>query len=345
MNIIIDRNYIKAVHMSKIPVNRKSVLTTDMTGKETELSRELANARPADISKKNDITKKKLLKTALSSAIRYTAMLLCFLVFLGASGYVASYAIQYIEKIQQNTDISKGKIDEMLVSVASKSAHGVENAALGQTMENVDIGDVSIDHSGVYNEYFETKRAGFMGLQRMYPDVWGWIDIPGTKVDYIVMQGKTNNDYLYKEYNGKYTRYGSIFADWRNSRSVLENRNTILYGHNMNTANIMFAPLLEYAVNEDAFRNQTINIITPDGVYTYELFSIYDTYASYNYIQTDFESDEEFIEFCERCREKSMYKKNISFTKDSKLLTLSTCTVRRDGMRWALHAVLIGVSN
>ena len=328
--------------------SRNSVLNSEWNDKSSPLAKELSVARAADLSGRKDITKKKLIKAVLSRSIRYTAMLLCFLVFLGASAYVASYALQYMEKKQQNAyfeNIADGKIKTKYAEISEKNNGNTATLTLGQTMEEVDVGQISIDHTGTYNEYFEKKRARFAGLQRMYPDVWGWIDVPGTSVDYIVMQSKNNTDYLYTDYNGKYTRYGSIFADYRNSRKVLENRNTILYGHNMNTARIMFAPLLDFATNEKAFQNQTINIITNDGVYTYELFSIYDTHASYNYIETYFANDEEFLDFCRVCQEKSIYKKNITFTKDSKLLTLSTCTVRGDGMRWALHAVLVGVSN
>ena len=324
-----------------------SVLNSAWSNKNTELTEELTNARPADISHRNEITKKKLLKTALNGAVRYAAMLACFLVFLGASGYVASYAIQYMEKKQQNSQISElaeSIIDSRMAERSQQSAGNAANAVLGQSMDDFVI-DIPVENNDTYNEYFEQKRAPVVGLQRMYPDVYGWIDVPGTGIDYIVMQGRDNKDYLYADYDGSYTRYGSIFADCRNSRNILRNRNTVIYGHNMNTARIMFAPLLDFVTDEAAFRNQIINVITPDGLYTYELFSIYDTYASYNYIQTDFESDEEFIDFCNACRKKSIYKKDITFTKDSKLLTLSTCTVRGDGMRWALHAVLISVSN
>lgn len=325
--------------------DRKSVICSAYSTDETEFMKELSDARPADLSKRNDITKKKLLKTALSGAIRYTAMLACFLVFIGASGYVASYAIQYMEKKQQNSFLHEDKSSAQEVQMSVKSALNKENAVLGQSMEEIDGNKFSLIEPVVYDEYFEPRYAEMIRRKRLYPDVWGWIDVPGTDVDYVVVQGETNNDYLYTDYDGKYTRYGSVFADYRNSGTILDNRNTILYGHNMNTANIMFAPLLKFVTDEKAFRNQTISIIMPDKqLYTYELFSVYDTYAWYNYIQTDFESDEEFLDFCERCREKSIFKKKIEFTKDSKLLTLSTCTVRHDGMRWAFHAVLVGIS-
>ena len=329
-----------------------SVLKSDIPNHGNALADDLNSARPSDISKRIDITRKKLIRAVLGRTIRYTAMLLCIFVFIAAAGYVADYIKQYIEKEQINTRIIEGKLTTKYVSLAEKITGNVATSPLGQDMTDIDLGQITIDHGGSYNEYFEKKRAGFIGLQRMYPDVWGWIDVPGTKVNYIIMQGKTNTDYLYREYNGTYTRYGSIFADFRNSRSVLANRNTILYGHNMNTARIMFAPLLDFVSNEKAFRNQDINIITRDGVYVFELFSVYDTNAAYDYIKTDFESDEEFIAFCKLCQKKSYHNKNIDFDKyfadpntPRCMLTLSTCTVRQDGMRWAFHAILKGVSN
>ena len=324
----------------------KSVLHTEQDGNETEFTKELSSARPSDLSKRNEVTRKTLIRTALGGAIRYTAMLLCFLVFLGAAGYVASYAMQYVEKQQLNDYFSKIKSGEIkldVVDTLDQSKQAEANLELGQSMSLIDVGDVTNLEKKEYNEYFEKMRAQFIGLQRSYPDVYGWIDVPGTKVNYIIMQGKNNEAYLYSEFDGTYTRYGSIFADYRCSRNALSNRNLVIYGHNMNTANIMFAPLLDFAINEQAFQNQVINIITPKGLYTYELFAVYDTSASYNYIQTYFTSDEDFINFCEKCKKKSIFKKDITFDKDSKILTLSTCTVRGDGMRWAFHAKLIGV--
>ena len=321
----------------------ESVLRTEFEGAETELTKELSAAKPSDLSQRNEVTRKTLIRAALGGAIRYTAMLLCFLVFLGAAAYVASYALQYAEKQQLNDYFSKiksGEIKVERVTELSKSSLAAANLQLGQS---IDIsGPTSIEQKQ-YNEYFENIRAQFIGLQRSYPDIYGWIDVPGTNINYIVMQAADNDYYLYREFNGKGTRYGSIFADYRCSRKAYNNRNLILYGHNMNTARIMFAPLLDFVVDEEAFRNQLINVITADGLYTYKLFSVYDTQSTYNYIQTTFSSDEDFIEFCERVKNKSIFKTDVTFDKDSKILTLSTCTIRGDDMRWAFHAKLIGV--
>ena len=81
-----------------------------------------------------------------------------------------------------------------------------------------------------------------------------------------------------------------------------------------------------------------------DGIYTYSVFSVYDTSASYNYIQTYFSSNDAYLAFIQKCIDNSLYKKDIEITSDSSILTLSTCTVRQDNRRWAIHAVLTGIS-
>ena len=68
--------------MKNIPEN-ESVFSTVYPSGKTKLSESLESAKPSEISRRNEVTRKKLIKTALSGAIRYTAMLACFLIFLG----------------------------------------------------------------------------------------------------------------------------------------------------------------------------------------------------------------------------------------------------------------------
>ena len=58
---------------------RESVLSSVYPHVENELTESLSEARPSDISHRNEVTRKRLIRTALSGAIRYTAMLACLL--------------------------------------------------------------------------------------------------------------------------------------------------------------------------------------------------------------------------------------------------------------------------
>lgn len=75
-------------------------------------------------------------------------------------------------------------------------------------------------------------------------DIVGWIKLSGTSLNYPVLQGKTNHDYLNLDFEREHRRKGSIFMDFRNELKNL-NHNTILYGHHVGD-NTMFDVLEDY---------------------------------------------------------------------------------------------------
>ena len=167
----------------------------------------------------------------------------------------------------------------------------------------------------------------------------------GKTISYPIMQTTDNSYYLTHAYNGEEMPSGSVFADYRISKEILSNRNTVLYGHNMRTG-AMFHNLLEYQ-KHGTFDNTQIILYMPDGIYTFEVFSFYATYADQGYCQVDFASDKEFTDFCYAEQQNSaayMYTKNMEFRADDRILTLSTCTNSTSGPnRFALHAVLVKI--
>ena len=81
-------------------------------------------------------------------------------------------------------------------------------------------------------------------LKEISKDAIAWITVDDTKIDYPVMQGKNNNEYLNKDPFGKYSLSGSIFLDSRNS-SDFSDPFSVLYGHHMDYG-AMFGALDEF---------------------------------------------------------------------------------------------------
>ena len=177
------------------------------------------------------------------------------------------------------------------------------------------------------------------GLQALNKDTFGWIYVASTNISYPIMQGEDNDFYLSHNFNKSYQFSGSIFMDYRNSRDIEQNRNLIIYGHNMSD-NTMFRQLLLVRDRESVFQQGYIEITTASGVYVYDIFSIYRTSPYYRYIQTDFENDDEWYNFLLEIQSKSMYRKDVKLTPESKIVTLSTCTNTPDDFRLAIHGVL-----
>lgn len=192
-----------------------------------------------------------------------------------------------------------------------------------------------------YNEELEKMRAGLASLRQINEDLYGWISVDGTTINYPVVQGEDNDYYLDHAYTGDFLPNGSIFVDYRNHESVTKNYNTVMYGHNI-TSGAMFHDVTKF-FKDEYFEGVYINVYTDDGIYVYEPFSVYETRFDYNYFRTSFKSAEEFIAFAEEVRDNSAMKAkaDMTFTENDRILTMSTCTNGAYYARYALHAKLV----
>ena len=64
--------------------------------------------------------------------------------------------------------------------------------------------------SGDYDEKLAEMRASLTALSEQNPDTYGWITVPGTNINYPIMQTSDNEFYLDHIYDGSYRVVGSI---------------------------------------------------------------------------------------------------------------------------------------
>ena len=184
-------------------------------------------------------------------------------------------------------------------------------------------------------------RSQFLDLHEINPEIVGWISVEGTIINYPILQATDNEYYLDRNYKKEESRAGSIFMDYRNDVEK-ENRNTIVYGHRMKD-NTMFNSLTNY-LDEDFFKNhKTINYDTMYGSYDAEVFAVYYTTTDFDYIQTDFASDEEYAAFLNEVEQKSEIQADFDVNADDEIVTLSTCdyTLDPDEGRLVVHAKIV----
>lgn len=196
-----------------------------------------------------------------------------------------------------------------------------------------------------YNDKFEKTKVKLNYLKSKNADLYGWITIPDTNIDYPMVQGKDNDYYLNNAFTGEYLPAGSIFVDYRCNDSIMKNHNTVIYGHNM-TNGLMFNHVTKYLDKKFFDEHPYIEISTLDGIYTYEVFAIYQTDMYYSYIKTDFYSHEEFVDFAYEMKSNSLYEREgVEFNETDRIVTLSTCTNGYWTNRYCLQAKLVNVSN
>ena len=187
----------------------------------------------------------------------------------------------------------------------------------------------------------EAFSVDFEKLLEMNSDVVGWIrfDEP-SEINYPVVQGRDNEEYLKRTFEANTNKLGTLFVDVNNPGDF-SGRNTFIYGHNMKNGS-MFAQLLKY--KDDSFYKEHpyFYIYTPDGkVRTYEIFSagvVKDT--SDGYIM-DYADDAAFQTYIDYIKQQSAYPTSAEVTTASKIVSLSTCTNVRDDERFLVHGVMI----
>jgi len=187
----------------------------------------------------------------------------------------------------------------------------------------------------------ETFSVDFEKLLEMNSDVVGWIrfDEP-SEINYPVVQGRDNEEYLKRTFEANTNKLGTLFVDVNNPGDF-SGRNTFIYGHNMKNGS-MFAQLLKY--KDDSFYKEYpyFYIYTPDGkVRTYEIFSagvVKDTSDSYI---MDYADDAAFQTYIDYIKQQSAYPTSAEVTTASKIVSLSTCTNVRDDERFLVHGVMI----
>lgn len=161
-------------------------------------------------------------------------------------------------------------------------------------------------------------------------DLVGWIKVNNTKVDYPVVYSGDNEYYLKHNFKKEKSKEGAIFLDFRcDIRDLAKTRNTILYGHRMKDGT-MFKTLLNYEDSKFFLENPTIKFDLLHKECEWEIFSVFKTPTEFYYIETNFDSDIEWLNFMTTCYGKSMHPKYVELKEDDIVLTLSTCTTKKN---------------
>ena len=178
----------------------------------------------------------------------------------------------------------------------------------------------------------------FESLKKINEDVVAWIYIPGTNINYPVVQGADNDYYLYRLVDHTYNKAGSIFMDYRNN-GVMNDSNTVFHGHHMRNKT-MFAQITGYVEQEFYDAHPYGMLLTPEGNYLVKFFSGYVTDVYSSAWDMRFRSDSEYAAWINEVSGKSYFSADVIPTVDDRMVTLSTCTYEYDNARFVVHGIL-----
>lgn len=210
--------------------------------------------------------------------------------------------------------------------------------------ENTEVIDEEPTEPEKVSDYFyyityPLINVDFENLLKTNNETVGWINVNNTNINYPFVQGINNTYYLNHSFDKSYNSAGWVFMDYRNNKEM-NNRNTILYAHGR-IDKTMFGSLYktQYPAWYQNKSNHVIRISTPSVNMSYQIFSVYKIEEESYYIQTDFTTDDVYLEFLNTIKERSKYDFNVVLGASDKIITLSTCA--NDKERYVVHAKLI----
>ena len=175
-------------------------------------------------------------------------------------------------------------------------------------------------------------------------DMVGWLNIPGTNVDYPLMWTPGDEEYyLYRDFSKSSNANGCLILDTDSSLEPLTT-NLIIHGHNMKSG-AMFGNLTDY--EDETFCKEHSNIVlhTRECVRNYEIVAVFrsqvyrkkdEVFKYYKFFQAD--TEEEFRDFYENIKELSLYDTGVTAEFGDHFITLSTCVYHVENGRFVVVA-------
>lgn len=211
-------------------------------------------------------------------------------------------------------------------------------------------GEIEVDVSapeipeGILQEAADNP-VDFAQLKEINAELYAWIRIPGTQIDYPVAQhqGEDQSFYLHHDMYQNPRFSGCIYSENLNKQDFTDPV-TVLYGHNMKNGS-MFQNLHQFRKQEFFDEHQYIYVYTPEKTYIYQIFAVYPYDDRHILKSFDFSDEQVLADYLKDCQNphsmEALVRSDVELTTDMPILTLSTCIGGRTEERLLVQAVLL----
>lgn len=185
------------------------------------------------------------------------------------------------------------------------------------------------------------QEIDFAALHEENPEIFSWIKVDGTQIDYPVLC-RVGDDAYYHTHTvkGKKAVAGSIYIQAGWNKQDWSDFHTVIYGHNMRNGS-MFANLHKFEKKKFFDEHDTIVIYTPEKKLTYTIFAAYkrdDAHMMKKYDYATEQGRQAFID--DIYTHEGNFREEVKLTTDDHIISLATCVGGEDDKRYIVQAVL-----
>lgn len=244
------------------------------------------------------------------------------------------YIIQYIRGNELNARLADENASGM-VFIPREQADAAQTAPEENAEQAAD---------NAADEKQSLRSVDFAALNAINGDIYAWLEMPGTVINYAVLQSDKDRDQEYYSdhaADGSYYSGGSIFSQSYNALDFSDPV-TVLYGHNRKNGT-MFAELNSFADPAFFAEHGTVYVYLPEVIYEYSVFAAYPHSSEHLLLCHDFNDEAEFNEYFAALKDgvNTNYARELFPEFGDKVLTLSTCYKQNRMQRYIVQAKLV----
>lgn len=176
----------------------------------------------------------------------------------------------------------------------------------------------------------------FEELEKINPDVFAWVTVYGTNIDYPVTHYTDNDKYINTDAKGEFALHGCPFLDCNNKRDFSD-LNNIIYGHHMEQ-NMMFGDLDLFLAKRFFQTHRYGNLYYGGGHHGLEIFAVIEADAyDFTIYDTQVTSDNQDA-YIDHIYDTAKFSRDISLKKGDHVVLLSTCAGGLTNLRYIVAA-------
>lgn len=283
--------------------------------------------------KKDKIPNKAILKICIG--------ICCIIIIICAFFIIRYYLSTEMEAI--HVEALRTNYVNYVPSSPNVSSDSTSEKAENETQEQLTTSQNMIQYITVDGYPVPYQSIDFTALQEnQNTDIYAWITIPNSTIDYPIVQHPTdNNYYLNHNLNGSAGYPGCIYTENYNTTTWAD-ANTIIYGHNMKNGT-MFADLHKYADVAFFEEHPYVYIYSDHYVRIYHVFAAYTFSDEHIYTLCDWNNADAVSNYqTEIFNNSGNFDETVALDNSNKLITLSTCIKNQDDKRFLVQGVLVG---
>ena len=189
----------------------------------------------------------------------------------------------------------------------------------------------------------EEQILSLLDLKQINPDLVGWLTVDDTHIDYPVVRGANDSEYLNKTVFGDFSLSGSIFLSCLNETDFTDRYN-IIYGHHVQ-GGAMFADVLQFQNKSFFEKHPNGELILFEQKYRIEFFACVPTDAYDRMFYADqktYNDDADaYLALLDYIKDNAVQYRDFGLTAEDRIVVFSTCTQASTNGRVLLFGRLV----